>query len=238
MNATSSLPFNDSDLERLTGWDTPTICNGLELVCPERRATGFTTKPLVCLYPEMKPIIGFACTARIRSHSPSPEPAEQLRQRRLDYYQYIGESARPGLVVIEDLDDTPGIGAFWGEVQTNVHRGLGLVGGITSGSIRDLPDAAPGFQLLAGNVGPSHAHVHLVDFDTDVTVHNMSVSPGDLIHADCHGAVVVPADAVTELPAAIELIARREEKIISAARAEGFNFEKLKAAMGEASDIH
>jgi len=238
VNATSSLPFTDKDLERLTEWDTPTICNGLELVLPERRALGFTTRPLVCLDEKMKPVIGFACTARIRSQSPSPEPAAALKQRRLDYYRYIGESARPGVVVIEDLDDTPGIGAFWGEVQTNVHKGLGLVAGITNGSIRDLPDSAPGFQLLAGNVGPSHAHVHLIDFDTDVTVHNMSVSPGDLIHADCHGAVVVPQEAVKELPGVIELIARREEKIISAAQASGFNFEKLKAAMGEADDIH
>jgi len=216
VNATSSLPFTDKDLERLTEWDTPTICNGLELVLPERRALGFTTRPLVCLDEKMKPVIGFACTARIRSQSPSPEPAAALKQRRLDYYRYIGESARPGVVVIEDLDDTPGIGAFWGEVQTNVHKGLGLVAGITNG----------------------HAHVHLIDFDTDVTVHNMSVSPGDLIHADCHGAVVVPQEAVKELPGVIELIARREEKIISAAQASGFNFEKLKAAMGEADDIH
>ena len=110
----------------------------------------------------MAPVIGYACTARVRAHSASPDSAEVSAQRRLDYYQYIAESARPGLVVIEDLDDTPGIGAFWGEVQTNVHKGLGLVGGITNGSIRDLPDAAPDFQLLAGSVGPSHAHVHLL----------------------------------------------------------------------------
>lgn len=232
------LPFTEDELQKLTAWDTPTICNGLELVCPERRAIGFTTRPLVCLYESMAPIIGFACTARVRSHSPGVESAEIARQRRLDYYQYIAESARPGIVVIEDLDDTPGIGAFWGEVQTNVHKGLGLSGGITNGSIRDLPDAAAEFQLLAGSVGPSHAHVHLVDFDTDVTVHNMSVSAGDIIHADCHGAVVVPHDAVAALPAAIELIARREAKIIGAAQADGFNFEKLKAAIGEASDIH
>lgn len=233
-----SKPFSNEDLQLLTSWDTPTICNGLEIVCPERRATGFTTRPLVCLEPEMPPVIGLACTARIRAHSPTLVSSQDARQRRLDYYQYIAESSRPGIVVIEDLDDTPGIGAFWGEVQTNVHKGFGLVGGVTNGSIRDLPDAAPGFQLLAGNVGPSHAHVHLVDFDTDVTVHNMSVSPGNVVHADCHGAVVIPDDAVKQLPAAIELIAKREAKIISAAQADGFNFEKLKAAMGEAEDIH
>lgn len=234
----TAKPFTDEDLQKLTEWDTPTICNGLEIVCPKRRAIGFTTRPLVCLNEKMAPIIGHACTARVRAHSPSPDAANVAGQRRLDYYQYIAESARPGLVVIEDLDDTPGVGAFWGEVQTNVHKGLGLVGGITNGSIRDLPDAAPGFQLLAGSVGPSHAHVHLIDFDTDVTVHNMTVSPGDLIHADCHGAVVVPPQAVTALPAAIELIARREARIIGAAQADDFNFEKLKAAIGEASEIH
>ncbi len=230
--------FTADELSALTQWDTPTICNGLELVCPERRALGFTTQALVCLDADLPPVIGYACTAKIRAHSPAPESAEVSAKRRLDYYEYVWNTPGPSIIVIEDLDDTPGVGAFWGEVNTSVHKGLGCVAGVTNGSMRDLPDAAPGFQLLAGQVGPSHAHVHLIDFGNDVTVHNMSVSDGDLIHCDCHGAVVVPDEAVKKLPAAIDLLTRRESKILTAARAEGFTFDKLKAAMGEAGDIH
>lgn len=230
--------FSDEDLAQLTSWDTPTICNGLELVCPERRAFGFTTAPLVCLDPALPPRVGYACTARIRAQNPAPEEAAVLQARRLEYYEYIWDAPNPTIIVIEDLDNTPAIGAFWGEVNTTVHKGLGCVAGVTNGSMRDLPDSAPDFQLLAGQVGPSHAHVHLVDFGQEVTVHNMSVSHGDVVHADCHGAVVIPDHAVKALPAAIDLLVRREEKILTAARSDDFSFEKLKAAMGQAGDIH
>ena len=104
--------------------------------------------------------------------------------------------------------------------------------------MRDLPDSATDFQLLAGRVGPSHAHVHLIDFGGDVTVENMSVSNNDIIHMDVHGAVVIPAEAVLQLPDAIDLISRREEKTINAAKAEDFNFQKLRDALSAANDIH
>ncbi|OED39284.1 acyl transferase [Chromatiales bacterium (ex Bugula neritina AB1)] len=229
---------NPDDLQQLTQWDTPTICNGLELVCPERRATGFTTEPLVCFDAKLPPVIGYARTARIRAAAPSPGSEEEAKALRLNYYEYIASGLKPSIVVIEDLDSTPGFGAFWGEVNTHIHRGLGARGCVTNGSMRDLPDSATEFQLLAGRVGPSHAHVHLVDFAGDVTVHNMSVSNNDIIHMDVHGAVVIPAAAVSELPAAIDLISRREAKILEAARSEGFSFEQLKQAMQDAGEIH
>ncbi len=226
-------------LALLTKWDTPTICNGLEIVCPERRATGFTTLPMVSLDPSLPPVIGYARTARIRAAAPNTADEASARTLRMDYYEYVANGGpTPSIVVIEDLDASPGFGAFWGEVNTTIHKGLGAAGAVTNGSIRDLQDSARGFQLLAGCVGPSHAHVHLVDFAGDVTVHNMSVSHGDIVHADCHGAVVVPAHAVAELPAAIDLISRREAEILNAAKADDFSIDKLRAAMASAGEIH
>ncbi len=226
------------DLQRLTQWDTPTICNGLELVCPERRATGFTTDPLVSLDASLPPVIGYARTARIRAAAPSCDDEQTAKALRLNYYEYIASGQRPSIVVIEDLDSTPGFGAFWGEVNTHIHRGLGAAGCVTNGSMRDLPDSASGFQLLAGRVGPSHAHVHVVDFGGDVTVQNMSVSNDDIIHMDLHGAVVIPPEAVSKLPAAIELISKREAKILDAAKSTDFSFEQLRQAMQQAGEIH
>ena len=103
---------------------------------------------------------------------------------------------------------------------------------------RDLDVIAPGFQLLAGSVGPSHAFVRVERFDVPVNVHGMEVSPGDLIHADRHGAVVIPLAVAEQLPSAIDLCGRREAPILNAARAPGFSVAKLRAAMGEAEDIH
>ena len=224
-------------LERLRDWDTPTICNGLEIVALERRTLGFTTQNMVCLDPSLPPIVGFARTATIRARHPSSTSVEEMHERRLGYYDYVGNGS-PTICIIQDLDDDPGFGAFWGEVNTSVHKGLGCLGCVTNGSIRDLDACVPDFQLLAGKIGPSHAHVHVVDYGKDVNIFGMAVSDGDIIHADRHGAVVVPAEAVTKLPTAIDLLTRREAVVIEAAKHPDFNAQKLREAMTAQGDIH
>ncbi len=230
--------IDDRLLDHLRAFDTPTICNALEVVVPERRASGFTTTPFVCAFPELKPIMGFARTATIRAAEPSRLPPAEAKAKRLAYYAYVAKAPLPTITVLQDLDPEPGFGAFWGEVQTAIHKGLGCLGGITNGSIRDLDAAAKGFQLLAGKVCPSHAHVHVAAHGVDVNVHGMTVRSGDLIHADRHGAVVIPHQLAREVPAKAELMARREKVILDAARAPGFDVERLKRAMGDADEIH
>ena len=136
------------------------------------------------------------------------------------------------------MDPKPGVGAFWGEVHTALHKGLGALGVVTNGSYRDIPDSAPGFQVLGGMVGPSHAFVRPVDFDCPVTVHGMEVADGDIIHADRHGAVVVPAESVGRIADAVDLISRREARILEASNADGFDIEKLKQAISAMAEIH
>lgn len=225
-------------LESLRAFDTPTICNALEIVAPERRATGFTTRPFVCTFPALTPIVGYAKTAAIRARERPTMPAAELRALRLGYYDYVAAGPAPAIAVIEDRDPEPGFGAFWGEVNTTIHKGLGVLGCITNGSIRDLDMIATDFQLLAGCVGPSHAWVHVEAIDLEVEVHGMRVRPGDLIHADKHGAVVVPGDALREVLLAVDLVTRREAPILGAARQADFSIERLRAAMAEADEIH
>ncbi len=222
----------------LAQWDTPTICNALEEIVPERRGHGFTTEPLVALDPDLPPICGFARTATIRAAEPANETAEETAARRAAYYEYVAQAPMPAIVVIQDIDPRPGIGAFWGEVQTTVHKGLGVAGAVTNGSFRDVADSAQGFNLLGGKVGPSHAHVHVVDFGAQVTVFGLTVSTNAIVHADRHGAVMIPAGAVEKIPDVVDRLLRREAKILEAAKAPGFDVEKLKAAMGAARDIH
>lgn len=231
--------LTEADLDRLADWDTPTICNGLEALDPAWRLTGYTTKAFTCLRPAAKPIVGYARTATIRAAARPALPPDQVLALRQSYYEYIDLGGpKPSIAVIQDLDSTPARGAFWGEVNTTIHQGLGCLGVVTDGSIRDLADSAPGFQALAGQVGPSHAWVHITSHGNPVDVHGMAVCDGDILHADVHGAVVVPAHLVKELPAAIGLIARREAKILDAAREPGFGIEALRAAMANAAEIH
>ncbi|HEV8679924.1 MAG TPA: RraA family protein [Stellaceae bacterium] len=228
-----------ASLQALTEWDTPTICNALEVVAPARRALGFTRRPLVAPFPQLKPVCGFARTALIRSREPHPRDRESANKIRLGYYEHIATQPLPSLSVIQDIDapDT-GFGAFWGEVQTHVHAGLGCIGVVTDGSVRDLDAMSPGFFVLAGSVMPSHAYVHLVEFGGTVSVGGMVVSANDIIHADRHGAVVVPADVVAKIPAAVDLLSRREKVLIEASKQPGFSIERLRQAYREQDEIH
>lgn len=225
--------------EKLQSYDTPTICNALEIVDPARRLTGFTTKPLVCPFPQLPPIVGYAKTATIRTTHAHELDAKAQRAQRIAYYEYIAASPQPGIMVIQDLDGADvGFGAFWGEVMSAVHKGLGLIGVVTDGCIRDIDQWAPGFQALAGSIMPSHAHVHLADFAKEVRVAGMLVRSGDIVHADRHGAVTIPEALAAKLPAACDLLARKEAVILQMARAPGFNVAKLKEALAKQDEIH
>ena len=227
-----------ADLNKLTEWDTPTICNGLEHLSSEYRVKSFTVEQMQCFDPSLPPIIGYARTAMIRSMTPPEGTPEDIREMRAQYYETIAATPNPSISVIQDLDPTPGFGAFWGEVNTAIHKGLGCLGVVTNGSFRDIDACAPGFQLLGGKVAPSHAWVHLVAIECEVNIFGMAVKPNDIIHADRHGAVVVPEECVKELPAAIDILTRREAIILEVARSPGFNVDILKKAMADSAEIH
>lgn len=232
-------PLPQMLLDTLGRYDTPTICNALEIVAPHRRLTGYTVRPLVCPFPDLSPIVGYARTATIRAATASSLPAAGQKAQRLAYYTYVGSGDGPRIAVIQDLDGADaGFGAFWGEVNSAIHKALGALGVVTDGSIRDIPQWAEGFQALAGSIGPSHAHVHLDDFGGEVTVAGMTVRSGDLVHADRHGAVVIPHEVAAKLPDAAELCGRREAPILAAARDPGFTLDKLRAILTRPDDIH
>ena len=233
------MTIDASLLAQLKSYDTPTICNALEIVDPARRLTGFTVKPLYCRYPEMAPIVGYAKTVTIRSTHAHELDGKKARTQRIDYYDYVASTPAPGIMVIQDLDGHEvGFGAFWGEVMSAVHKGLGSLGVVTDGSIRDIDQWAPGFQALAGSIVPSHAHVHLAGFGQEVRVAGMLVRSGDIVHADRHGAVTIPAATVDKIPAACDLLTRKEAVILEMARAPGFTVAKLREALAKQDEIH
>ncbi|HTS22202.1 MAG TPA: RraA family protein [Casimicrobiaceae bacterium] len=235
----ASIPPTSAELSALAEFDTPTICNALELLIPESRARGYTTRPAVCGFPALKPVVGFARTARIRARNAPALGAAEVRELRHAYYRYIDAGPKPSVVLIQDLDGADaGYGAFWGEVQSAIHRGLGSLGVVTNGSVRDIDQWAAGFQLLAGAIGPSHAYANLVDFGSEVEVLGMPVRSGDIVHADRHGAVVVPVQAIRDLPEAAGRVARREAEILAVARAPDCTAEKLIAVFKAQDAIH
>ena len=227
-------------LAQLRAVDTPTICNALEIIDSKYRVTGFTTKPLVCPFPDLPPMVGYARTATIRATHSNELEGKAGKAQRVAYYEYVaGGGPAPSVMVIQDLDGADvGFGAFWGEVQSAVHRGLGCEGVVTDGCIRDIPQWAPNFQALAGSVMPSHAWVHLADYGKQIRVAGMIVRSGDLIHADRHGACVIPHAVADKIPAACDLLARKEAVILGVARSKGFNIAQLREALNKMDEIH
>jgi regulator of RNase E activity RraA len=225
-------------LDRLRALDTPTVCNALDLVDPGFDLPYFTSAPLRCIYPELPPMVGYARTATIRAIHPPADKAATATMRAA-YYEYVAKPPGPTVVVMEDLDGSrAGSGCMWGEVNTNIHQQLGSIGTVTNGSIRDVRDNAPGFQILAGGVVPSRAHTHVTGFGATVTVMGMVVNHGDLIHADQHGAVVVPAARIDDVVEAAGTVSRREQALLASIREPGFSIATLQNALKSASEIH
>jgi len=230
--------LTDNLKSELESFDTPTVCNALEVVAPKRRGYGYTFEPLLCIRPELKSLVGIARTARIRSALPPDWAVSETRRISQAYYRYIDAGPKPSVIVIQDVDPQRAFGSFWGEVNSSIHWGLGCRAVVTDGSVRDLPDLAPGFQVLASRIVPSHAFVHVVDFGEDVTVAGMTVHDGDLLHLDRHGAVVIPHDVASEIRTAALGIQARERKIIEAARRPGFSAESLRKIESMEAESH
>ena len=218
------------DIEALRLIDTPTICNLLEMVVPERRGYGYTVQHLHCIYPAMKPIVGYAKTATMRAKDPSRLTSQENAKVRSAYLDYVAEGDGSKISIVQDIDERPGYGALFGEVFSTVHKALGCCGMVTNGSVRDIDQLAPDFQVLAGLVAPSHAFVHVSQWQCEVNIEGMVVQDGDLVHADRHGAVVVPQSAVRGVLDSLDLMVRREAVILEAARRPGATVDDIKRA--------
>ncbi len=216
-------PLTADELARLRRYDAPTVANAIETFDVRPRTAGFASPAIRCIFPQLGVMVGYAVTARARAN----QPAEGSYSRH-GWWDALAAAPGPRVAVIQDLDDPP-VGAFWGEVQANIHRALGCVGAVTNGGVRDLSEVEPlGFQYFAGSVMVSHAYVHMVDFGTPVTIGGLEIRPGDLIHADRHGVQVIPAEIARAIPDACEKIAAHERTTISLCQSPDFSLDALK----------
>ena len=221
--------MNDALHDLLKRVDTPTVCNAIEVAQGKRGFNDFTRGTMLCSAPG-KAMVGYARTARIQAVNTPAEAPDIIKARRMAYYKYMADGPRPGVAVVQDLDVPNAIGAYWGEINTNVHKAFGLSGALTDGVMRDLGDLPEGFPVVAGSIGPSHGFVHVVDFDQPVEVMGMTVAPGALVHADRHGAVVIPDDVVPVLEAAIAQLFKSEKVVLDATKGKRIDFAGFEAA--------
>lgn len=224
------MTLTAADLERLREFDTPTICNALEMIEPGRRGYGYTRKGMVVVNGGSSPVVGMARTATMRSAIPADRASDALKRDRLKYYEYVHEGdGLPKICVMQDLDgDDAGTGPFWGEFNTRIHRAMGVRAVVTDGSVRDVDKLPADILLLSRGLRPSHAFVHITDFGSQVNVFGMSVSHDELVHADEHGAVAFPNHLVEKVATRAEEFVASEAPIIEACKADSLSLDELK----------
>ncbi len=216
-----------AQLERLQAFSTPTLSNAIEVFDVRPRSTGYMNASIRCLQPPDRPMIGHAVTGRYRCADPAA-PGEAAS--RYAFWDWLMNIPEPRVVVLQDLDDPPGVGSFWGEVMATVHLQLGCVGTVTNGGVRDLKEVrALGFHYFAAHLLVSHAYVHMVDFGAAVEVGGVQVQPGQLLHADEHGVLVIPHEVAPHLPEVAEAFEAVEQEFLQRVRGPGFSLDKLKA---------
>lgn len=216
-----------AQIEALRRYNTPTVSNAIELFDVRPRHRGFLPHRVRCLFPDLPPMIGYAVTSQTRA---LPATLDEGPDRTAEYLRYVAEQPGPKVAVGQDLDDPPGLGAQFGEINATIHRKLGCVGHVTDGCPRDLDEVrALGFHLFGLNPCVSHGYVRLVDFGKPVVLAGVEVRPGDLIHADKHGVCLIPLEIADRVADACAEVERLERPLLEACRAEPFSLDDLLA---------
>jgi 4-hydroxy-4-methyl-2-oxoglutarate aldolase len=227
----TSIP--NSTLQALRRLDTCTVSNAIETFEVRLRNTGFADSRIHCMFGDFPPMLGYAATARLRTVE--PPIAGRMHHDRTDWWNSILQVPTPRVAVIEDIDKPAGVGAFLGDMHAAILIGLGCVGYVTNGAVRELPRVRDlGLQLFAGNVAVSHAYAHLFDFDAVLNIAGLEVHPGDLLHGDQHGLLTVPREIAGEIPAVAERQRQTQQKVIDFCRSKDFSLPGLRQMLKDA----
>ncbi|WP_127580121.1 RraA family protein [Paenibacillus koleovorans] len=229
------MSLTHAELLKLKRWNTPTIYNGWEAITKHDITQGFNLEETRDYMPHMGPMVGYAVTVQFEPSNPNHP--KQSPQAWSEYRAYVASVPGPKIVVVQDLDKPRVIGAFWGEVNSNIHRALGCVGTITDGAIRDTDEMCnAGFKALARRTCVGHAYSTPVRWGIEVEVFGCKVKPGQLIHADKHGFLVIPQeDEARLLEASVYMDGNECSTVIPAARgAAGKSYEELLAGIDAA----
>jgi 4-hydroxy-4-methyl-2-oxoglutarate aldolase len=224
-------PLIDGHLLRALGKiETCMVSNAIEIFDVRLRNAGFADARIKCMFEDLSPMVGFAATARLRTGD--PPMTGRIYHERWDWWSSILAVPAPRVVVLEDMDKPPGLGAFLGDMHAAILRALGCVGYVTDGAVRELPRIREtGFQVFAGNVAVSHAYSHIFDFGTNVKVGGLEIHPGDLLHGDRHGVLTIPKRIAAQIPAVATKLQQEEQAVIDFCQSENFSVEELRRIM-------
>jgi regulator of RNase E activity RraA len=221
---------NHTALDALQLLDGADVANAIETLGLRLRNEGFADGTVRSMTPSLPPAVGYAVTARIRCSSP-PAVGQQYIDRT-DWWNHLLQVPAPRFVVVQDVDEHTGLGAFLGEVHANVLRALGCAGYATNGAVRDLAAlTALRFPTFASCTSVSHAFAHVVDFGSPVAIGGLFISSGDVLFADASGLQSIPPAVIDRLPAMVADIRRRDEEVIRFCRSADFSIDGLRTLL-------
>lgn len=209
----NSLP----DLAELQRFDTPTICNAIELFEVRSPTAGYMSREIAACFPELPPMVGYAATATFRSSVPA---GKDDYDPEISFNQLASFADLPGpaIVVFEDLDDPP-TGATFGDGMCLTYKTFGAVGLITSGAARDLDNVRKlDFPCFSNGTMSGHGYCHFESIKVPVRVGGLTINPGDLLHGDCNGVVTIPIEIAAEIPYACEQFLKHEAIVLDRLR--------------------
>ena len=220
-------------MDKLRTFDTPTICNLVELFEVRPRNTGYMDARIQACFPEMAPFVGFAATATFRSSAP-PREGDAYAGTEIQVERFA-ELSGPPVVVFQDLDD-PSVAATFGEVMCTTYQAFGAVGLITSGTGRDLEQVrAIGFPAFTNGAACAHGYCHILHVHVPVHVGGLAVYPDDLLHGDLNGVTSIPREIASEMADIGDEFVGAEKFIMDALRAPEPTVKALRDARGEAA---
>jgi len=232
MNHPSAL--TEADLQKLRAIDSCTVSNAIERLEVRLRNEGFIAGAVQCQFPHLPPMVGYAATGRIRTAS--PPMTFRCYYDRIDWWNYVASVPEPRIMVLQDVDHSPGLGAFVGEIHAMIGQALRCIGCVTNGAVRDLPAVeAAGFHLFAGSVSVSHAYAHVIEFGEPVEIGGLRIESGDLLHGDRHGVLGIPHSIAAQVPEAAFKIQCQEQELIEYCRSRRFSLEELSERIQNAS---
>jgi regulator of RNase E activity RraA len=205
------------DLAELQRFDTPTICNAIELFEVRPRTAGYMRREIAACFPELPPMVGYAVTATFRSSAPPAETVDPEVSARL--ISSFADLPGPAVVVFQDLDDPP-TGATFGDGMCLTYKTFGAVGLVTSGAARDIDNVrALQFPCFSHGVMSGHGYCHFEETGVPVEVGGLTIRPGDLLHGDCNGVATIPAEIAAAVPYACEQYLKYEAIVLDPLRA-------------------
>lgn len=207
--------------------DTCTVSNAIERLQARLRNEGsMSHHPLRTIFPNFPPVLGYACTGRMRSTA--APPFGRTYHENMHWWRYVASIPEPRVMVVEDADEVPGAGALVGEVHATIAMALGCVAYVTNGSVRDLPALeALGFQVFAAGAAVSHMYAHISECGCAVEIGDLRISPGDLIHGDVHGVHTIPLSIAAQIPAMAARLLNEERQLKEFCRSPEFSLAGL-----------